>query len=90
MFVVFSEVHCLPLCRVFDILVNNLPLSEAGQQPPPAKPPPGWREGMHARQFTASEAWGALPWRHCTASKLRLLPCAAITGLAKSVCCGEI
>ncbi|PRW59064.1 HASTY 1-like isoform X1 isoform B [Chlorella sorokiniana] len=39
--------------RVFDILVNNLPLSEPGQQPPPGKPPPAWREGMHARQFTA-------------------------------------
>ncbi|PSC73686.1 HASTY 1 [Micractinium conductrix] len=40
--------------RVFDILVNNLPLeSGGGQQPPPGKLPPGWRETMHARQFIA-------------------------------------
>ncbi|EFN51722.1 hypothetical protein CHLNCDRAFT_139890 [Chlorella variabilis] len=39
--------------RVFDLLVNNLPLDAAGQEPPPAKPPPGWRDGMHARQYTA-------------------------------------
>ena len=43
--------------RVFDILVNNLPLeSGGGQQPPPGKLPPGWRETMHARQFIASES----------------------------------
>lgn len=39
------------VARVFDMLVNNLPLEAGGQQPPPGKPPPGWRESMHARQF---------------------------------------
>lgn len=48
-----------PARRVFDILVNNIPLDVPGQQPPPAKPPPGWKEAMQARQIAASESgWG--------------------------------
>ncbi|KAL4423234.1 hypothetical protein ABPG77_000026 [Micractinium sp. CCAP 211/92] len=41
------------VARVFDMLVNNIPLEAGGQQPPPGKPPPGWRESMHARQFVS-------------------------------------
>lgn len=53
-----SRAASLP--RVFDMLVNNLPLEAGGQQPPPGKPPPGWRESMHARQFLSSEAAGGV------------------------------
>ena len=47
----------LPLlccCRVFDLLVNHLPLDVPGQQPPPPKPPASWRDSMYTRQATAS------------------------------------
>ena len=50
------------MCRVFDVLVNTLPLEVHGHQPPPVKPPAGWRDSMHARQFIASECTGPA-WR---------------------------
>ena len=34
------------LSRVFDVLVNTIPLETDGRQPPPPKPPAGWREAF--------------------------------------------
>ncbi len=36
--------------QVFEMQVSAIPLDAPGSEPPPAHPPPGWREAFQARQ----------------------------------------